>query len=900
MSFTVTAAAFRGGMGGRLQHVTPAIEILPAAFSANWRFFGAEYDIEEENTEKTFQFTLHPDNTEIKGAVAVSSAKPGVSARYSFTASADVTLNSLFVTANLKAEEFIGGSWSCNDKHGDFPEAYDQLMLLRTECRKLQMQSADRQTTVTFTFPASTEILIQDNRQWSETFSLRIGKLNRFDFKQNESITVKFTVATSNDDTLKLQRAVTLTADENWIPLQVELDIADGSILDFSRLGFTDAPAGKHGRVIAKGGSFEFERKPDQPQRFYGINLCFSALYPENECADKIAERLRRIGYNSVRVHHYESVMTEGSSDGTQLNDEAMRKFDYFMAALINRGLYISTDLYVSRKVSWRAIGIDKPGNIPQDTFKKLVPVHAGAYNNLKAFTTALLSHVNPHTGRSYAQEPALAWINIINEGNFGNHFDEIKNIPEWQQEWSVWLKSKQRHEPALFNKIPPTIPENLDLSQPDPHKAAFLLFFKDHEIQMINKFKYLLREELGCHALISNANGWKHLLPDHFARAQTYDYIDEHFYIDHPRFIKQPWRLPSRCPNTNPIQNSNFGALPESYMRHYDKPFTISEYNYSAPGRFRGVGGILTGAMAALQEWSGLWRFAYSHNLDALCDQNAQPLNYFDMLNDPLSLAAERASLCLFLRSDIAPLKKRFAVHLPANRFRSPEERFTESKKLWPALGWSCKVGIQAGGDKPQGFDYTAEFPLVFEQYQTDRSVIPCIDATLEALVKANPVLKIDPQRGSFVIITEKTCGGFCESGILDADVIKINIQESAATVWISALDNRAIEQSGSLILTHLTDIQNSGIKYAEEERQTLLQWGKLPHLVRRGSAEIELRHQQADKCRVYALSTSGRRLYTLPIKVEDNILKFKLNSAGKDNQGVIIYEIVKNREFF
>ena len=40
---------------------------------------------------------------------------------------------------------------------------------------------------------------------------------------------------------------------------------------------------------------------------------------------------------------------------------------------------------------------------------------------------------------------------------------------------------------------------------------------------------------------------------------------------------------------------------------------------DFSRTDRFRGVGGILTGAMAALQGWAGVWRFAYSHSQRAL-----------------------------------------------------------------------------------------------------------------------------------------------------------------------------------------------------------------------------------------------------------------------------------------
>ena len=62
------------------------------------------------------------------------------------------------------------------------------------------------------------------------------------------------------------------------------------------------------------------------------------------------------------------------------------------------------------------------------------------------------------------------------------------------------------------------------------------------------------------------------------------------------------------------------------------------------------------------------------------------------------------------------------------------------------------------------------------------------------------------------------------------------------AATVWVSSLDGEPIARSSHLLLTHLTDVQNSGIRYADEALTILLDWGKLPHLMRRGAARIEL----------------------------------------------------------
>src|SRR5262245_35706825 len=143
---------------------------------------------------------------------------------------------------------------------------------------------------------------------------------------------------------------VIITAGAEWIPLRVELDIEPGSALDFSQMGFTEVPAGKHGRVIATpSGQFAFRDSPAQSRRFYGVNFCFNAQYPEHEQADRIAERLTRVGYNAVRIHHYEGELVQGQPDSTSLNPEKMDRLDYFVAALIRRGIYLTTDLFVSR-----------------------------------------------------------------------------------------------------------------------------------------------------------------------------------------------------------------------------------------------------------------------------------------------------------------------------------------------------------------------------------------------------------------------------------------------------------------------------------------------------------------------------------------------------------------------
>src|SRR5690606_23344398 len=67
-----------------------------------------------------------------------------------------------------------------------------------------------------------------------------------------------------------------------------------------------------------------------------------------------------------------------------------------------------------------------------------------------KAFARTLLSHQNPYTGLTYAEDPAIAFIEINNENSI---FQQYLNgsIDEWpdeltallRQQWNLWLSSR-------------------------------------------------------------------------------------------------------------------------------------------------------------------------------------------------------------------------------------------------------------------------------------------------------------------------------------------------------------------------------------------------------------------------------------------------------------------------
>jgi hypothetical protein len=723
---------------------------------------------------------------------------------------------------------------------------------------------------------------------------------------------------------------ITISAGTEWIPLQLELDIAPGSALDFSQMGIHSGPAGSHGRVIAtREGHFAFEDRPDAEQRFYGVNLCVGAQYLSHVEADRLAERLMRLGYNTVRLHHYERPLVEGQPDTTTFNPERLDQLDYLVAALAKRGIYISTDLYVSRPVTNKEIGIGRPGEVGMDRFKILVPVYDPAWQNWKRFSRALLDHVNPYRGKRWADDPALAWLSLINEGNFTNFFSELRNIARWKKAWNAWLAKRYPERSALAAAWADRLKEAEDPSRgtvdfPDQVYIAggrardCMIFLADADSEFAQRMIRFVREDLGCRALLTNTNGWINYATSQVART-LYDYVDDHFYVDHPQFVKKSWQLPSRCSNLSPVAQGAAGGRDRCFTRLFDKPFTISEYNYSGPGRFRGVGGILTGAMGALQGWSAIYRFAYSH--DRVSELEPAPIDYFDMASDPLGQASERAAICLFLRGDMKSASHSMALLLTRQDLASPPERVPRLAPKWHWAGWLTRIGIYIPPDAGDQAKFTATLPAGWSggagkiesgAYQADDSSVLSILKDKGVLAAGNPSdpakplfvsetgeITIDGPGNRMILGTPRTAGGYAPSGqtIQTRDgVVAVSMDSSDATVWVSSLDSNPISTSRRLLVTHLTDLQNSGIRYGEETRQTLLEWGGLPHLVRAGSALVRLRVNKADQLAVWALSTGGRRVASVPCSVSEGFLQFKATVAGDGTNGArFSYEIAE-----
>ena len=715
-----------------------------------------------------------------------------------------------------------------------------------------------------------------------------------------------------------------------WVPLAAEGDIEPGSALDFSWIASAHAPCGVHGRVVVRGGHFEFENRPGEPVRFWGVNISSGANFPDVEKADAIAAHLAALGYNAVRLHHQDGGLVGQNPDafgpsGPGLDPDAMRRQDALVAACAKHGLYVITDIYVSRPVSWRACGIYRDGTMSKGQFKHLVPVHDGAFANWCAFASAWLGHVNAFTGVRFADDPALIAVALVNEGNLDNGAgpEPFVSLPNWKERWSAWLveRAKQtsderpvtrderndgsalvtRH-PSLFT--PDEVADFASIPEGDHwsrtrHVAAFSRFLADVEADFEARAMRFLREEIGLKAPVSNMSAW--MQPPEYQgilAGPTQDYVEGHSYCDHPTFPERQWGLPCRVGAENPVRqrmhSMGYGAMGPTLKRIFGKPFCVTEFNFCAPNPHRGAGGLLFGAEAAAQDWSGAWRFDWASSKSGIEAPNTGYCGLFAISGDPLRQASERMAAALFLRGDLTPCADAYAVLLPPSKITGTFDG--ESHQLntpWPELTWRARLGTVWAEEAPKEARWVDPYPEFYKRGAPVADIPPRDD------------IAVDREAGWFKVATPRTCAVFAEGGTHEAGALKVEISATgSATIWASSLDGKPLAESLHVLVGQLTDLRNTGMETEDggvgtsslSNGQTTLvrKWGTLPYLVRVGRARIELALGPGDWT-AHALSQGGRRVAEVPVERIPAGIAFTADTAAKPDAATFFWELVR-----
>jgi hypothetical protein len=251
-----------------------------------------------------------------------------------------------------------------------------------------------------------------------------------------------------------LAAAISAAEPPGLFPFVLPWDDATEGITNIS--GWLDRPAGKRGPVHAgEDGHFYVG---DRRIRFFGVNFCFGGCLPSKEDAPKIAARLAKFGINVIRFHHMDGetfptgIRDPKGKTSSDLSPEALDRLDFFIAELTRRGIYANLNLLVWRPFR-SADGL--PAEIEQCDRKASHVIGFFDERERQAqevYARNLLQHRNPYTRRTYAEDPAVAFVEINNENGLIHAWidGQVDALPEvflrdLQKRWNAWLH--ERHQ---------------------------------------------------------------------------------------------------------------------------------------------------------------------------------------------------------------------------------------------------------------------------------------------------------------------------------------------------------------------------------------------------------------------------------------------------------------------
>jgi hypothetical protein len=235
-------------------------------------------------------------------------------------------------------------------------------------------------------------------------------------------------------------------------PFVLPWDDASPGVTDLA--GWLTRPAGKLGPVRAGDDGHLYAGKGRI--RFLGVNVCFDACFPRKDDADRVAGRLAKFGVNVVRFHHMDmrpfpqGLRARRGKGTAELDPEALDRLDTFIARLQDHGIYANLNLLVTRPLA-AADGL--PAEVERLDVKDR---HVASFffepalKTQKDYARALLGHRNPYTGRTYAEDPGVAFVEINNENGLlhawlGGQVDRLPAVflRTLQGRWNDWLRQR-------------------------------------------------------------------------------------------------------------------------------------------------------------------------------------------------------------------------------------------------------------------------------------------------------------------------------------------------------------------------------------------------------------------------------------------------------------------------
>ncbi len=715
---------------------------------------------------------------------------------------------------------------------------------------------------------------------------------------------------------------------DDWFAFRPDQDRAEPPLAMDEWL---DPPAGRHGFLKLDGGRFAFE--DGTPVKFWGTNICNARVAPDRQSAERWPEFLAGYGVNAVRFHKFtwagEGEGLGSPEDSTRLVPEMLDRMDYFVARLRERGIYTGwSHIYGHRP---------QPGDrnklLAYDEVQEAGDAHLkGSTIGLVHFapdlqdlsiqlTTNLLEHENPYTGLRYADDPALAYIELQNEDDifFPTTMKWVDQCPTYRkllcEMFSEWLHGKYGDHDGLaeawgkkgLNAFRDHQPENERLDERNVYAAAngwqldpegfhqldpglqrrlmdTARFLYERQVAFYGRYAGAIRQTGYGGALVGSCWQTGGTIPHYYNLHNDYliGHIDRHNYFGGSGGHTL---RPGPVNTAAMLESPGSGLLCTGMQMVADRPFAISEWMSLIPNEWVAEGpSIIAVYGLGLQGWDASFSFA----TDRVGFTDTVQSHGIYNATSPTHMGLYPALARMVYRGDVAEgeVVSRRKVHVPS--LAEGRLGFTERiDQAGDVKGFRSIVPQQALAVGRVAVEFTDEF---------ERTEPPSLDEHLEAgdgLVRSTTgqLAWRYGERGWFSVDTPGTQAvvGFAGGRRVELADVVLEPQNEFACLFVTSLDReRPIAEAQALLVTAVARARNTGMVYSDDGTE-LIEAGEAPIRIEPVRARITIRGRGTPQ--VTALDHVGRRTeHALPVETAAGDAAFTI---GEQEFGTLYYEV-------
>ncbi|HEY5914889.1 MAG TPA: hypothetical protein VJA21_30220 [Verrucomicrobiae bacterium] len=690
-------------------------------------------------------------------------------------------------------------------------------------------------------------------------------------------------------DQLAAESATAAADQKGWFPFDPKPDsFGPDSAIDLRFLN--EKFAGEHGYIGVKAGEF-IHTSTGEPLRFWGVNGPPHELKPPElrQCARMLAKH----GVNLVRIHggYFEQ--------SGEVNTNRVKQAFEIVAAMKAEGIYSHLSIYFPLWLT------PKPNTPWLDGYDgKTHPFAALLFNpafqaKYRNWWTALLTTPNPATGKTLAEEPAVAGLEIQNEDSFFFWTFSEQNIPDPQlrtleKMFGDWAAKKYGSAAAALTKWNK---QGVKRDAPDEGRLGFRPLWsifnekslRDRDTagflyELQTRFytdTYAFLRKLGFKGVITASN-WATASPEVFGPLEklsytSCDFLDRHGYFScNHKGESAEWSV---RPGHTYADRSGLRFDPEQPGKsrqfvhpamdpHYDgKPSMISETTWNRPNRFRSEAPLYFAVYGALQHSDALVHFA----LDGK-DWAVKPGFWMQpwTLMSPSMVGQFPAAALIYRRGLVSTGSVLAEINL------SRDALFQLQGTPLPQDAALDELRLKDIPTAAEGKPGTRIDPLVHYAGRTDvrfvdgpgsvqlKDLGPLIDHTAQTVTSSSGELKLDYGKGILTIDSARAQGvsGLLKTvGRFETKDLSLASDLELGHIILVPLDGQPLATSSKMLLQVMSEERSSEFQTEAlaEGLKRISNIGVDPWTVKELRGTVTLRRADARQLKVTALDFNG-----------------------------------------